>query len=194
MTATLDASPPDISLVTPRRELLDSYAYALRRRWSPDLDGGMVVRQLREIRTAPDAFLTSLNRQGGWVLLGRGRRAPRLPYRQFWISDGSFCGTINLRHQPGTEELPRHISGHVGYGVVPWKQCQGYATQALALLLPFCREQGLRRVLITCDDDNLASRRVIEANGGVYDGSEPHPLTRGKLKLRFWVDTPAAVS
>ena len=78
--------------------------------------------------------------------------------------------------------------------MVPWKQCQGYATQALALLLPFCREQGLRRVLITCDDDNLASRRVIEANGGVYDGSEPHPLTRGKLKLRFWVDTPAAVS
>lgn len=180
---------PDLRLVLPRRELLPSYADALRRRWSDDLDGRTIVRQLREIRAAPDAFLASLNRQGGWVLLDRGRRAPRLPYRLFWISDGTFSGTINLRYQPGTEALPPYISGHVGYGVVPWKRRRGYAKRALALLLPYCSEEGLRRVLITCDEDNIASRRVIEANGGVFDGTEPHPFTAGKLKLRYWVAT-----
>jgi predicted acetyltransferase len=180
---------PDLCLVSPRHELLSSYAHALRRRWSTDLDGGTIVRQLREIRAAPDAFLASLNRQGGWVLLDRGRRAPRLPYRLFWISDGDFSGTINLRYQPGTEALPPYISGHIGYGVVPWKRRRGYATRALAMILPLCRKQGLKRVLVTCDEDNIASRRVIEANGGEFDGTEPHPLTAGKLKLRYWVAT-----
>lgn len=180
---------PDLRLVPPRRELLPSYAYALRRRWSPDLDPGSVVRQLRELRTAPEVFLAGLNRQGGWLTLQDGRRAPRLPGRLYWISDGAFSGSINLRHQPGVEALPPHVSGHVGYGVVPWKRRRGYATRALALLLPHCRAEGLRRVLVTCDDDNVASRRVIEANGGVFDGTEPHPFVAGRIKLRFWVAT-----
>jgi predicted acetyltransferase len=180
---------PDLRLVPPGPELLPSYAYALRRRWSPDLDAASVTRQLRMIRATPTAFLAGLVRLEGSILLGDGRRVPRLPFRLFWISDGSFCGTINLRFQPGTEALPGHVSGHVGYAVVPWKRRRGYATRALALLLPHGRAEGLARVLVTCDDDNLASRRVIEANGGVFDGTEPHPFLAGRVKLRFWVPT-----
>ena len=72
---------------------------------------------------------------------------------------------------------------------MPWKRRRGYAKRALALLLPHCRAEGLARVLVTCDDDNVASRRVIEANGGIFDGTEPHPFVAGKLKLRFWIET-----
>jgi predicted acetyltransferase len=50
--------------------------------------------------------------------------------------------------------------------VVPWKQGRGYATKALALVLPDARAEGLDYVEITTDPDNLASQRVIEANGG----------------------------
>jgi predicted acetyltransferase len=46
----------------------------------------------------------------------------------------------------------------------------------------------MKRVLVTCDDDNVASRRVIEANNGVYAGTAPHYLIAGKLKLLFWID------
>ena len=79
---------------------------------------------------------------GGVVRLPDGTEVPRLPGVVLWIWDDVFCGAINLRYQPGTEALPPHVSGHVGYAVVPWKQRQGHATRALGLLLPIAQRAG----------------------------------------------------
>jgi len=95
---------------------------------------------------------------------------PRLPGWVFWIWDGSFCGSINLRFIPGSEELPPHVAEHVGYAVVPWKWNRGYARQALRLLLRVARTLGLPRLLISCDEVNLASRRVIERTAVSWPG------------------------
>jgi predicted acetyltransferase len=90
--------------------------------------------------------------------------------------DGEFCGSIGFRWQPGTEALPPHCLGHIGYAVVPWKQGRGYATEALRLLLPEAGAEGLRYVEITTEPENIPSRRVIEANGGtlVEHFTKPH--------------------
>lgn len=74
---------------------------------------------------------------------------------------------IGFRWQPGTTELPPYCLGHVGYSVVPWKRGRGYATRALKLLLHHAREEGLAHIELTSDVSNVASRRVIEANGGI---------------------------
>lgn len=81
--------------------------------------------------------------------------------------DGELAGTIGLRWQNGTPALPPWCYGHIGYSVVPWKRRRGYATAALALMLPEARKIGLPYVLITTTADNVPSQRVILANGGV---------------------------
>ena len=57
--------------------------------------------------------------------------------------------------------------GHIGFAVVPWKRGRGLATRALALMLDEPLRLGLPHVEITATPDNLASQRVIEANGGL---------------------------
>jgi len=179
-----------ISLVEPSLDRLPGYVAALEAGWSPNTTRDVSGEQLAAIRGDPEDFLRGLvEHEGRTVTLADGSKVPRLPGRVSWIWDGAFCGSINLRFVPGTLDLPPHVSGHLGYAVVPWKRGRGYATQALALLLPVARELGLPRVLVTCDEGNAASRRVIEANGGFPAGREPHPDQDGESKLLFWIST-----
>ena len=59
---------------------------------------------------------------------------------------------------------------------------RGHASAMLAAALPVAHELGIDPALVTCDEDNIASRKVIEANGGVLDD-------KYGVKLRFWVAT-----
>jgi predicted acetyltransferase len=178
-----------LRLVLPSLAGLPGYVAALATGWSPSNERDVSGEQLALLRRDPSLLIDELTRQHGTIRTGSGLEVPRLPNRVFWPDDGEFCGSINLRFAPGTDELPAHVHGHVGYAVVPWKRRRGYATEALHLLLPVAREVGLKRFQITCDDDNDPSRRVIVANGGVLERS--YPADNGKTKLSFWIDLTA---
>lgn len=158
-------------LVWPTAEHLPSYIAALESGWSADNLRGAVAaaEELGRIRADPAAFLAGMidrEARGGPVTLPDGSTVKRIPSVRRWIWDGEFCGTIGLRWQPGTETLPPHCLGHIGYAVIPAKRNRGHATRALAAMLPLAKTEGLRWVDITTDPDNLASQRTIEANGG----------------------------
>ena len=164
-----------MELVRPALSYLPGYTDALRRGWSPDNVRGLVAaaEELEQIERDPRKFveqLTDLEAKGAPISLPDGSQVPRLPGFRLWMWDGEFCGSIGLRWQVGTAQLPAYCLGHVGYSVVPWKERRGYATRALGLLLPLARELGLPHVDVTTDPDNLPSQRVILANGGALEG------------------------
>lgn len=173
-----------MQLVRPAAAHLASYRAALERGWSADNLRGAVAAQEELARISADApaFIAGLEdreARGAPITLPDGSTAPRLPGFRRWMWDGEFCGSIGLRWQPGTTELPPHCLGHIGYAVVPWKRRLGYARSALAQLLPQARAIGLPYVEITTEPHNEASQRVIVANGGVLVESFTAPASVG---------------
>jgi len=185
-----------MELVWPASEHLASYIAALEAGWSADTERGAdaAAGQLGVVRADPAAFLAGTVDRGASgkpVELPDGSFVKRLPGFHRWMWDGDFCGLIGLRWQPGTEELPPHCLGHIGYSVVPWKQRRGYATQALAETLPLAKAEGLRYVEITTDPDNIGSQKVIEANGGALHERFFKPAQHGgrpALRYRIYLE------
>lgn len=187
-----------MKLVRPSSEHLPGYVAALERGWSPDDARGQAAAddELERIAGDGERFLASLvdrGAKGDPVVLPDGSSVARLPGYRRWMWDGEFCGSIGFRWQPGTEALPPHCLGHIGYAVVPWKRNRGYATSALRQMLPEARAEGLAYVEITTDPDNVASQRVIEANGGVLVERFTKPPQFGsKPGLRYRIDLSAS--
>jgi predicted acetyltransferase len=98
----------------------------------------------------------------------------------WWVAEGDYLGRIAVRHQLTPFLL--EVGGHIGYDIRPSARLRGHATAMLGAVLPHARALGIDPALLTCDHDNVGSRKVIEANGGVLED-------RRGVKLRFWVPT-----
>lgn len=108
-------------------------------------------------------------------------RTDWVPCSTLWYIEGNeYLGRLAIRHRL-TENL-LESGGHIGYDVRPTARRRGHATAMLREALPFARSLGIDEVLVTCDDDNVGSRRVIENNGGRFEDQ------RGR-KLRYWIST-----
>lgn len=177
-------------LVRPTAEHLPGLVDALRRGWDWTRGSGRTAQEeIDHVLADPERFLALMDDReaaGPPVEIAPGVFVPRLPSITRWMWDGEFAGQISLRWQQGTPALPPTCLGHIGYGVVPWKRRRGYATEALRQVLPLAAAEGLPYVEITCDIDNVASRRVIEANGaGTGEVFDKLPVHGGGQGLRF---------
>lgn len=98
----------------------------------------------------------------------------------WWVEGEEMLGRLAIRHWL-TPQLER-AGGHIGYDVRPGARRRGHATAMLKAALPVAAKLGITEALLTCDDTNVASRRVIESCGGRYIDEIDH-------KLRFRVPT-----
>ena len=97
--------------------------------------------------------------------------------------DNYIVGMIDIRHY--LNEYLTQVGGHIGYGVRKTERNKGYAKQMLKLALEKCKELKIKKVLITCDEDNIASEKVIlSANAKLEDIRN----VDGENKKRFWVE------
>ena len=75
--------------------------------------------------------------------------------------------------------------GHIGDGVRPSERRKGYATEQIRLALQKCKELGIDRVLMTCEDWNVGSAKSIINNGGILENEIE---VEGKIFQRYWID------
>ena len=95
-----------------------------------------------------------------------------------------IVGRVSFRHK--LNDFLERIGGHIGYAVLPSQRGRGYAKNMLRQSLRFAKEIGLNRVLITCDVNNIASIRVVEANNGILENTTNEPELKIQ-KNRYWI-------
>ena len=109
-------------------------------------------------------------------------------YDYFLVEDDLFLGRISIRLW--LNDKLRLFAGNIGYGINPIFWNKGYGNKILELGLKKCKELGLKdKVLITCDDDNIASAKIIEKNGGVLENVIENNVDGEKiLTRRYWIE------
>ncbi len=187
-------SPPP-RLVAPCVDLQASFLAALREYQAEGRHRELSVARLAdpgEFARYVGALLTSVHqpREAAHMeAAAGGAPRPGMPAGGYvpqtvlwWVAGGAYLGRLTIRHRL-TPELMRR-GGNIGYEVRPGERRRGHATAMLAAALPLAAALGVDPARIDCDADNVASRRVIEKNGGrlseAADGS-----------LFFWVPTSA---
>jgi predicted acetyltransferase len=103
----------------------------------------------------------------------------------FGFLGNHIVGKVSIRHYLNSYyELK---GGHVGFGVLSEYRGRGFATQMLSSALDYCRVIGLKKILLTCENSNLYSIKVIIKNGGVLEPSTDSIHANPKI-LRYWIN------
>ena len=105
--------------------------------------------------------------------IGKNLKPNYVPETTFWLvkeeNELDILGFVRIRHYL-TKELELE-GGHIGYDIVPKFRKQGYGTLILKLAIEKAKAIGINKIVVTCDEDNLGSRKVIESNGGIFEDS-----------------------
>ncbi|WP_413374906.1 GNAT family N-acetyltransferase [Alkalihalobacillus sp. 1P02AB] len=142
----------------------------------------MVPWVIRESSNDAEAMFSFLQKQE----TGVGLSASQVKNTTYWLinEEEEVVGAVNIRHTLNSFLFEQ--GGHIGYGIRPSARQKGYATQILALALQESNKLGIKKVLVCCDEDNLASYKTIVKNGGMID--EDFVTDDGEVIKRFWVE------
>src|SRR6185369_10360943 len=115
---------------------------------------------------------------------GENLPAGRVPQTELWLVEGDkFIGWTKIRHRLNEKLLLQ--GGNIGYSIRPSERSKGYGTRILELALSEAKSLGLDKVLVTCDDDNNGSAKIIEKNGRILENKIED---EGRLKRRYWIE------
>jgi len=170
-----------LRLVKPTYKYRKSFLAALEE--FKDVPAGIFDGDLA--RTNFKAYLTRVKNYETGTNLSKGL----VPASTFWLIDGNeFIGGVSFRHR--LNKKLKEYGGHIGYSIRPSKRKKGYGTKMLALTLKRIKKDfALNKVMVSCDNDNAGSQKIIQTNGGVLQDVintkyNPH----NKPLMRWWIN------
>jgi predicted acetyltransferase len=171
-----------IFLSEPAPQYKDSFLEGLREFQE---EGRMLNYDSQRIQKDFNSFLRHIQ-----IQKDRNKISPHLvPTTEYWLIEGDghsgiYLGTFSLRHE--LNDMFMRVGGHIGYQIRPSQRLRGYGKELLRLGLQKANQFGFTRVLVTCDETNISSQKVIEYNGGQF---ENRICVEGssEQKLRYWI-------
>ena len=104
-------------------------------------------------------------------------------------TDDKIVGMLQIRHE--LSDFLLNYGGHIGDSIAVDERGKGYGKEILRLGLEKCKELGLNKVLVTCKDTNVASRKCILSNGGKLEDkrqlNDPQNKDYGVVLERYWI-------
>jgi predicted acetyltransferase len=174
-------------LVLPDHAYATSYIEALKEGHYRGIQPKKTAKQIEAIEKDLDKHFEEVNKQGGAVRTPTGEVLDRVPYNLFWLVEGAqFIGEAIVTYR--TNDFILSQAGQVGYGIRPSMKRKGYGNLILKLSLEKLKERGVKRALVTCNEHNIASMKIIEANGGVLENKVPSVFHEGSLMRRYWIE------
>ena len=144
---------------------------------SPIINGSAGLDRLSSI----EDWLEELNKRSCEDTVPKGL-VPSSTYLGVREKDNYIVGMIDIRHY--LNEYLTQVGGNIGYSVRKSERNKGYAKQMLKLALEKCKDLKIKKVLITCDEDNIASEKVILSANAKFEDIRSF---EGKNKKRFWI-------
>lgn len=169
----------DLQLIDPCQDYKDAFLDFYTDFWENDpVNSGFYVEGVRDF----EPYVMGLHAEAQGIDLLDGH----VPCNHYWlVASGSILGVIRIRHNIESRFL-REEAGHIGYDMAPRFRRRGLGSRMLAIGLKRAAIIGLKRVMISADEDNVASRNVIESNGGILDS-----IVQGKVFecaiARYWI-------
>ena len=182
----------NVTLDFPNLQAFDSYIEALKEGYRIGIQPQTNSEQIAEISTNPAAHLQALNEQkSGVITTPDGSQFPFVPYEFLWLTQGKeFIGSLSFRLE--LSELLKQFGGHIGFGIRPKYQRQGFGKLALRLAKDRAASiHGINRLLLTCSPDNPGSEKIIISNGGIYENTTKDTFGYLGEHKRFWIETRA---
>lgn len=168
-----------IKLVRPTIDLKESYLEALAEFQAEGLAWVMDLK-IEDLSQNFEEFVRSeLNKKTLWT-----KDIP-VDETELWaVLDNVYVGRISIRHRLNAD---LHImGGHIGYDTRPSYRGRGIASAMLSLALPIAKKIGIANALLTCNDSNIASIKIIEKSGGILKETKPQ-FEGGPLKRYYWI-------
>ena len=145
---------------------------------SPLINGAAGLNNFSSI----EDWLEELKRRSSKATVPEGL-VPSSIYLGIREKDNYIVGMIDIRHY--LNDFLKQFGGNIGYSVRKSERNKGYAKQMLKLALEKCKDLKMKKVLITCDEDNIASEKVILSANAKFEDIRS---LEGKNKKRFWIE------